>query len=165
MKHLAIIVAACLFSVLLFNSNGFAYTKYQKTYFFIEKHSGKKAAKKYTSLVVRKSEKYKIPALLVASVIIQESNFNPNVVTGSCVGLMQVNPGYWAKPRENMFRPEDNVEAGCRLLKRLKDRFGDWGQALTAYNFGENHKVTRNLGFSGYAGKVLNRVRAYEKNA
>ena len=68
---------------------------------------------------------------------------------------MQVNPRYWAKQGENMFNPADNVEAGSRLLAYLFKRFGTWHQALTAYNFGENHIVTRSVGSSRYAKKIL----------
>jgi soluble lytic murein transglycosylase-like protein len=122
---------------------------------FINKKVGKDKAKKYSQIIVKLSTKNKIPALLTAKVIYRESRFNPNCVTGYCIGLMQVDYRLWFKKGENPYNPYDNINAGTRLLYNLKRRFDNWPAALTAYNFGENHRVTRNLGTSRYAFLVL----------
>lgn len=122
---------------------------------FIEKRVGKSKAKKYTPLIVKLSKKNNIPALLTAKVIYRESRYDPNCVTCYCIGLMQVDYRFWFKRGENPYSPYDNINAGTRLLYNLKRRFDNWPAALTAYNFGENHRVTRNLGTSKYAYLVL----------
>lgn len=122
---------------------------------FITRRVGKAKALKYGPLIVKISRKNKVPALLTAKVIYRESRYDPSCVTGYCIGLMQVDYRFWFKPGENPYNPYDNINAGTRLLYNLKKRFDTWPQALTAYNFGENHRVTRHLGNSRYAYLVL----------
>ena len=122
---------------------------------YIQSVTSKKTADLYTVPITRAAVHNQVPPLLVAKVVHRESDFDPSCVTGDCVGLMQVNPGLWARKGENMFRVKDNLEAGCRLLSYLHHRFPNWGQALTAYNYGEFHQVTREVGTSRYAFLVL----------
>lgn len=122
---------------------------------FILKRVGKKKADKYGPLIVKISKKNRVPALLTAKVIYRESRYDPRCVTGYCIGLMQVDYRFWFKQGENPYNPYDNINAGTRLLYALKKRFDNWPQALTAYNFGENHRVTRSIGNSQYAYLVL----------
>lgn len=127
----------------------------QRVHAYIQAMTSHKTAEKYTQPIVKAARHNHVPALLVAKVVHRESDFDPGCVTGDCVGLMQVNPDLWARRGENMFRVADNLEAGCRLLHYLFGRFPSWPQALTAYNYGENHPVTRGIGTSEYARLVL----------
>jgi soluble lytic murein transglycosylase-like protein len=79
-----------------------------------------------------------IDPLLVQSVIQVESNYNPYAVsTAGARGLMQLMPG---TARElgvtNTFDPRQNIEAGVKYLKYLKDLYQDDKLALAAYNAG-----------------------------
>lgn len=122
---------------------------------YIQRVTSKKTADVYTVPIVVAARRHQLPPLLVAKVVHRESDFDPNCNTGDCIGLMQVNPSLWARKGEHLYRVADNLEAGCRLLAYLHGRFPNWPQALTAYNYGEFHPVTRGVGTSSYAYLVL----------
>lgn len=123
-------------------------------YTFIKSRAGEKNARLYTPLIKEEARRFKLPPLLVAKVINRESTFRQFVSNGYCVGLMQV-ARFHFKKGENPFKARDNIRAGCRELSSCFGRFRNWPQALTAYNYGPNHPVTRGIGTSGYARQVL----------
>lgn len=122
---------------------------------YIQSVASKRVADRFTGPIVVAAGHHKLPPVLIAKVVHRESDFDPGCVSDACIGLMQVNPHYWARKGENMYRTADNLEAGCLLLAYLHGRFGNWPQTLTAYNYGENHPVTRGGGGSRYAYLVL----------
>ncbi|GAB4299610.1 MAG: transporter substrate-binding domain-containing protein [Marinilabiliales bacterium] len=88
---------------------------------------------------------------LVASLIYQESRFNPNSVSWSgATGLMQLMP-YTAERFgvTNLFNPEQNIIAGTKYLKYLEDNIcsdiKDKNEKikfiLAAYNIGPGHVI------------------------
>ncbi len=96
-------------------------------------------AARVDELVEKTAKKYGIDPLLVHSVIQVESSYNPFAVSEKgAEGLMQLIP---ATARRfgvaNPFDPEQNIDAGVRYLKYLKDLFQDDRLALAAYNAGE----------------------------
>lgn len=122
---------------------------------FIQAKAGKSKADRYAGMITSISRKNGVPPMLTAKVINRESTFNPRAVNARCVGLMQVDRIYWFKPGQNPYDPATNINAGTKLLARLYGRFHSWPQALTGYNYGENHRVTRSVGTSEYAFLVL----------
>jgi hypothetical protein len=79
-----------------------------------------------------------VDPLLVHSVIQVESNYNPFAVSSAGArGLMQLMPGT-AKELgvKDTFDPQQNIEAGVKYLKYLKDLYQDDRLALAAYNAG-----------------------------
>lgn len=119
--------------------------------------TSKATADKLSAPITRAAVRHQLPPMLVARLVMRESGGNPRARNGVCVGLMQVNTRLWFRPHEDPWRVSDNLEAGCRLLAQLKRRYPSWEQALTAYNFGENHQVTRRLKTSRYARAILQR--------
>lgn len=84
---------------------------------------------------------------LVAALIRQESEFNPNAVSrANAVGLMQLLPkvGRGVAKQEKMrhfstqelFQPRINLQLGTRYFRSMVDRFGSFEYALAAYNAG-----------------------------
>ena len=84
---------------------------------------------------------------LVASLIRQESAFNPNAVSrANAVGLMQLLPrvGKTVARQEKMkrfnasqlFLPGVNMQLGTRYFRSMVDKFGSFEYALAAYNAG-----------------------------
>jgi len=97
---------------------------------------------------------------LVASLIRQESAFNPNAVSNkNAVGLMQLLPKtgklvarqvklrYFSAPQ--LFTPAVNLQLGTRYFRDTVDKFGAFEYALAAYNAGDD-RVTDWLGQGKY---------------
>lgn len=94
------------------------------------------------------SRLYGLDPFLVAGVIRQESEFNPNAVSGAkALGLMQILPstgktlahqlGIPLRSRTQLFPPKVNVKLGTFLLRKLLDEYGSQLEfALAAYNAG-----------------------------
>ena len=99
------------------------------------------------------SAKNGLDPYLVASLIRQESEFNPSVISyANAYGLMQLLPVVGrAMAREEGIRnfqtfqlldPETNIRLGCRYLKQMMDHFGgNVEYALAAYNAGDERVV------------------------
>jgi len=84
---------------------------------------------------------------LVASLVRQESEFNPNAVShANAVGLMQLLPkvGRGVAKQEKirhfslqqLFTPTTNLRLGTRYFRSMVDKFGSFEYALAAYNAG-----------------------------
>jgi soluble lytic murein transglycosylase-like protein len=72
--------------------------------------------------ILASSAKYKTDPLLVASIVIVESGANAFAVSeADSVGIMQIHLGTWGetavKENINLFRIEDNVDMGVRILR------------------------------------------------
>lgn len=88
-----------------------------------------------------------VDALLVLAVIERESTYDP-AARGPFggLGLMQVKPGTAAAVadenalpydgRDHLFDALANVRLGTHYLAEMKEQWGDWERALTAYNMG-----------------------------
>jgi soluble lytic murein transglycosylase len=86
---------------------------------------------------------------LVASLIRQESEFNPNAVSNkNAVGLMQLLPkvGKGVAKQEKLkhfnptqlFTPGVNLQLGTKYFRSMVDKFGSFEYALAAYNAGSD---------------------------
>lgn len=96
------------------------------------------------------SAKYGLDPYLVASLMRQESEFNPSVISyANAYGLMQVEPnvgrmlarqeGISGFSTHELLNPEVNIRLGVLYLKQKLDRFGGVQEyALAAYNAGDS---------------------------
>lgn len=86
---------------------------------------------------------------LVASLIRQESEFNPNAVSNkNALGLMQLLPKvgkgvakqvklkHFSAPK--LFTPSVNLQLGTKYFREMVDQFGGFEYALAAYNAGDD---------------------------
>ncbi|HUX43116.1 MAG TPA: transglycosylase SLT domain-containing protein [Terracidiphilus sp.] len=104
----------------------------------------------YWATIKAESAKNKLDPYLVASLIRQESEFNPSVVSyANAYGLMQLLPrvGREMARKEGMshfqtyqlLNPETNIRLGTRYLRERLDKFGGVKEyALAAYNAGDS---------------------------
>jgi hypothetical protein len=117
----------------------------------------------YGPEIAHVAERFGVDALLLASVVEAESNFDPLAVSPvGAVGLMQVMPATAGdRLSEQLYEPAVNLEIGSRYLARLLTSFqGDLELALAAYNAGPG--AVRRFGgvppyreTRGYVEKVL----------
>ena len=105
--------------------------------------------KPYWPDLKRYSAQNALDPYLVASLIRQESEFNPGAVSrANAVGLMQLLPSTGKKvARQEKLRhfnptqllsPGTNLELGTRYFRGLVDKFGSFEYALAAYNAGDD---------------------------
>ncbi len=91
------------------------------------------------SAIVEKAAKtHSVDPLLVHSIIQVESNYNERAVSNKgAQGLMQLTPSTARMLGvSDSFDPRQNIEAGVKYLKYLKDLYKDDRLALAAYNAG-----------------------------
>ena len=124
------------------------------------------------STIDETARSFEVSPELVHSVIQVESNYDPYAVSPKgAQGLMQLMP---ATARRfgvtNSFDPRQNIEAGVRYLKLLKETFQDDRLAIAAYNAGEK-AVARYGGVPpypetvNYVAKVGQKYTAAKKSA
>jgi soluble lytic murein transglycosylase-like protein len=102
------------------------------------KPAGKTASANIAQIVEDAAKANGMDPLLVHSVIQVESNYNPKAVSSAGArGLMQLMPGTARQLGvTDSFDPRQNIEAGVKYLKQLKDQYQDDNLALAAYNAG-----------------------------
>jgi soluble lytic murein transglycosylase-like protein len=93
---------------------------------------------------------HEIPTDLLARVAFQESSFRPGVISGlipssvGALGIMQLLPKFYASVRvPTPFTGVDTrfqIDESARALVGHYRRFGDWQEAIAAYNWGEGNE-------------------------
>lgn len=89
----------------------------------------------------RACEEYGVPYSLALAIAESESSFDLEADSGTCWGLMQINPINYEWLRELGIEPteyEGNIVAGVLIIGQLLDKYGDTHKALMAYNCGES---------------------------
>lgn len=91
----------------------------------------------YFGTMARIACDFGIPVGLFDAMIIQESRYQPNIVSPkNAFGLTQLMPGTAIALGVNRYHPEDNLRGGAKYLRQQLDRFGHPHLALAAYNAG-----------------------------
>jgi soluble lytic murein transglycosylase-like protein len=91
-------------------------------------------------IVREAADRHNVDPALVRAVIQTESGWDPSAVSRrGAVGLMQLHPMTAQRfGVDDVFNPQENVDAGVRYLKGLLQRYkGNLDLALAAYNAGE----------------------------
>lgn len=115
------------------------------------------------------AETYGVPPAIFTNLIKTESggrqyNADGSVLTGpptrfgSAIGLTQLLPGTAKDLGVDPTDPEQNLMGGAAYLRKQFDRFGNWEQALQAYNTGPENVANGNVPLEShaYATKILN---------
>jgi hypothetical protein len=121
---------------------------------------------KFDHIISNAAKKYKIDPALIKAIIKAESNFNHEAISPvGAQGLMQLMPATaYALQVENVFHPENNIEAGARYLRYLLNTYrGNLKLTLAAYNAGETAvaKYNNNVPPFTETQNYINRVMTY----
>jgi soluble lytic murein transglycosylase-like protein len=113
--------------------------------------------------IVASAIKHDLSPRLIASIMIVESRGNAFAISGeNAVGIMQIHLPTWGQTvdREgiNLFRIEDNIDFGARILKNYVRQFGLW-EGVKRYNGLNAGNPTSIQSAEEYVGKVQ---RVYE---
>lgn len=118
------------------------------------------------------AEAYNIDFSLIMAIMKVESNYKPDTVSSTNdYGLMQINKCNHAMLKDKLgindfLDPEQNIRAGCYILRKLFEKHEDVGLVLMAYNMGENgaSRLWSNGIFeSNYSKKVIEEQRKIQK--
>src|SRR5262249_30763938 len=88
--------------------------------------------------IVTSARKYNLNPRLLASVMIVESRGNQFAISGKdAIGIMQIHLPTWGRTADregiNLFKIEDNIDFGARILKNYIRQFGLW-EGVQRYN-------------------------------
>jgi len=101
----------------------------------------------YDDLIKSIADSAGVDWLLIASMVAQETKFNPNSKSwAGAIGLMQVMPRFSEVKDENMLYDEEtNIREGVRIISEhlehyaYMDSTNQWAFALATYNAGPGH--------------------------
>lgn len=101
----------------------------------------------YDQLIKSVADSAGIDWLMLASIIAQETKFNPNSKSwAGAIGLMQVLPRYSeVKSEQQLYNVETNIREGVRIIKEHLNHYSyldstdQWSFALATYNAGPGH--------------------------
>jgi len=106
---------------------------------FLEKHDISNPQRdRIASAIVASGRKYDLDPRLIASVVIVESGANPFAISEmDSVGMMQIHLKTWGptaiKEDINLFKIEDNIDFGSRILNEYSRRFGGIWEGVKRY--------------------------------
>jgi hypothetical protein len=95
-------------------------------------------ATEFAGWILEASTRQELEPELIASLVLTESSFRKNARSHvGAIGPAQVRPEYWSGfCGSNLHDPAENIYCGAQVLSHLRDRCGDDGCALEAYNVG-----------------------------
>lgn len=83
------------------------------------------------------ADAFGLPKAIFRALIGIESNWNPYAAGADGeIGLTQVKPSTAASVGYSPYVPTENLKAGAAYLRKMFDKFGNWSDALAAYNAG-----------------------------
>lgn len=113
-------------------------------------------APNFARWVVYYSAKYRVPQIVLAGMVMQESSGNASARSNcGAVGLTQIRWKYWSETLINagvcetetdLLVPETAIEAGAYILRILLDRYGDIDGALKHYSGNARNYTDRVIG-------------------
>lgn len=105
----------------------------------------------YVELIDAAEAAHGIPTGLLARVLWQESRFRPDIINGTtrssagAVGIAQFMPATAEELGIDPLDPVQAIDGAGKYLARLHRMFGNWREALAAYNWGMGNVTRRGI--------------------
>lgn len=105
----------------------------------------------YQDAITGAQDKYGIPNNFLAKLLNEESRFRPDIISGQtkspvgAVGIAQFMPKTAAELGVNPTDPMSSIDGAGRYLSQLYAQFGNWPEAVAAYNWGMGNVTKKGL--------------------
>ena len=105
----------------------------------------------YAGLVASAEARYSLPDGLLARLLWQESRYREDIITGrvaspaGALGIAQFMPATARDFGIDPLNPAQAIDAAGKYLRQLFNRFGNWPEALAAYNWGQGNVSRKGL--------------------
>jgi hypothetical protein len=101
--------------------------------------------------IVEAGKKYNLDPKLIAAIVIVESRANPFAISeADSVGVMQIHLPTWGaiadRENINLFKVEDNVRLGARILAGYVTRYGLWEGIMRYKGWNDNAESQQRAG-------------------
>jgi hypothetical protein len=106
---------------------------------------------KYAQAIAVAEAQHGIPRDMLARLLYQESRYREDIITGKvrspvgAVGIAQFMPATAREMGVDPLDPFQSIQGAARYLARMYDMFGNWTEALAAYNWGPGNVRRRGL--------------------
>jgi len=115
----------------------------------------------YVPWIEQASQQTGVPAALLAAQEQVESGFNPRAVSpAGAIGIAQFMPATAAALGVNPWDPQSSIFGQARYMRQLFDQFGNWTQALEAYNVGPAGNLQSAAGYAAEVENLANQLAA-----
>lgn len=110
-----------------------------------------RAPQVYAQTIATAEWRYGIPAMLLERLLWQESRYRADVIDGrvrspaGALGIAQFMPATAAELGIDPLNPTQAIDGAARYLRSLYGQFGNWTEALAAYNWGMGNVARRGL--------------------
>lgn len=110
----------------------------------------------YAPLVDKYADSVGVPREIAQRLVNIESKYNQAALSKrGAIGLTQLMPTTAKELGVNPFDPEENIRGGLTYLRQQFDKFGNWEDALRAYNAGPSAARADDKVSEGYAKAIL----------
>ena len=105
----------------------------------------------YQDAIQGAQDKYGIPNNYLAKLLNAESAYRPDIITGQkrsstgATGIAQFMPDTAAELGVNPLDPLQSIDGAGRYLNQLYAKFGNWTEAIAAYNWGMGNVQKKGL--------------------
>lgn len=105
----------------------------------------------YAALIANTEDSYSIPRDILARLLYQESHYRADIISGAktssagALGIAQFMPQTAADLGINPLDPAQAIDAAGRYLAAQYRTFGNWSEALAAYNWGGGNVSRKGL--------------------
>lgn len=124
------------------------------------------AAAPYLDAIRAAESKYSLPENMLARLLQQESSYDPKIIDGTrrspvgALGIAQFMPATAKQFGIDPLNPWQAIDAAGKYLAQLFRQFGNWADALAAYNWGPGNVKKRGIASAptetrNYFGQIL----------